>query len=482
MLQSLTKSDKIIYSTGILVVLMSLFLGVYTGILWICLIPFLVAVAFWALIDLKSFFWFFIFTIPFAAYIDIPGVGLSTTLPDEPIMWFFLLASAFIVAYNRKVFPKWFFNNPLIIVLLLQYIWLMVAVIYSQNHILSIKYFLAKTWYLNAFLLFPLLFVQTKKDIVRLFQLFVIPIIFIAVFIFIRHAIEGFTFWGSNDVVKPFFINHVDHSTVLSMVFPILLIAYQMTKGQKYTRIFLLICILFFIPAIFVAQARAAMLAMIFSLVVWFAISKRIVNVIIPSFYAVIIALVMFLVNDNYFLKLRPDFKHTYTQSSFSDLITATIKGKDMSSMERLYRWIASVRLSKDYPIVGVGPNNFYDNYKGYAVTMFKTYVSRNEERSTTHNYFLFMLVEQGWPAMILYAVFVFMMFWYAQKLYYSTDDEFYKKVILGLAMVLAAGFINNFFSELLETHKIGGMFYMSIALLAIIGHNIKREQSKLLQ
>jgi len=75
MLQSLTKSDKIIYSTGILVVLMSLFFGVYTGILWICLIPFLVAVAFWALIDLKSFFWFFIFTIPFAAYIDIPGVG-----------------------------------------------------------------------------------------------------------------------------------------------------------------------------------------------------------------------------------------------------------------------------------------------------------------------------------------------------------------------------------------------------------------------
>jgi O-antigen ligase len=481
MFQLLTKSDRIIYTIGTAIVLISLFLGIYTGIMWICLLPLLCAVGFWALLDYKSFFWFFIFTIPFAAYIDIPGVGLSTTLPDEPIMWFFLLVSCFILAYNRKIFPAWFFNNPLIVIIVFQYLWLIVAVIYSQHIVLSVKYLLAKTWYLNAFLILPVLFIKTKQDIIRLFKLFVIPVIILAVFIFIRHMIEGFSFWGSNDVVKPFFVNHVDHSTVLSMVFPLLIVAYQLSKGKKYTLIVLLLIILFFIPAIFVAQARAAMLAMVFALIVWFAISKRVVNYIIPAFYACIIALVMFLVNDNYFLKLRPDFKHTYTQSSFSDLLTATIKGKDMSSMERLYRWIASVRLSKDYPVVGVGPNNFYDHYKGYAVTMFKTYVSRNEERSTTHNYFLFMLVEQGWPALILYAVFVFTMFWYAQRLYYSTDDEFYKKVILGLAMVLAASFVNNFFSELLETHKIGGMFYLSIALLVIIDRMIKKEKQTLL-
>src|SRR5690606_13770312 len=139
---------------------------------------------------------------------------------------------------------------------------------------------------------------------------------------------------------------------------------------------------------------------------------------------------------------------------SFGKLMKATIAGKDMSSMERLYRWIASVRMSNERPITGVGPNNFNDHYKGHAVSMFRTYVWRNEERSTTHNYFLFMLVEQGYPAMFLYAIFLVMVFAYAQKIYYQTNDPFYKKVILGLIMMFGAGFVNNFFSELIETNK----------------------------
>src|SRR5690606_787329 len=113
-------------------------------------------------------------------YIDIPGVGLSTTLPDEPIMWFFLMVTIFIIAYNRKIFPAWFFNNHIAIIMLLQYILLIVAVIYSQNHLPSIKYFLAKTWYLNAFILMPVLLIKSKEDIIRLFRLFVIPIIFLS--------------------------------------------------------------------------------------------------------------------------------------------------------------------------------------------------------------------------------------------------------------------------------------------------------------
>jgi hypothetical protein len=79
------------------------------------------------------------------------------------------------------------------------------------------------------------------------------------------------------------------------------------------------------------------------------------------------------------------------------------------------------------------------------------------------------MLVEQGWPAMILYAILVAVVFAQAQKIYYRFKDRFYKKVTLALAMMFAAGFINNFFSELLETHKVGALFYISIALLVVL-------------
>ena len=98
---------------------------------------------------------------------------------------------------------------------------------------------------------------------------------------------------------------------------------------------------------------------------------------------------------------------------------------------------------------------------------------------STTHNYFLFMLVEQGWPAMILYAILVMVVLAHAQKIYYRFEDRFYKKLTLGMAMMFSAGFINNFFSELLETHKVGALFYLSIAILVILDKKSKDLQKE---
>ena len=137
--------------------------------------------------------------------------------------------------------------------------------------------------------------------------------------------------------------------------------------------------------------------------------------------------------------------------------------------MERLYRWIAAMRMSAEEPVKGWGPNAFYYYYKPYAVSSFKTYVSRNTEKSTTHNYFLYMLVEQGWPAMLLYAALIAVAFAQAQKTYHRFTDSFYRYCTLGAAMMLGAAFINNFFSELLETHKVGSLFYISLALLVVL-------------
>jgi len=102
--------------------------------------------------------------------------------------------------------------------------------------------------------------------------------------------------------------------------------------------------------------------------------------------------------------------------------------------------------------------------------------VSRNPEQSTTHNYFLYMLVEQGWPAMILYAIFMVMVFHKAQKIYHRFRDRFYRMVTIGLAMTIAVGFINNFFSELIETHKVAALFYIPVAMLIILDKKSKEE------
>jgi O-antigen ligase len=146
--------------------------------------------------------------------------------------------------------------------------------------------------------------------------------------------------------------------------------------------------------------------------------------------------------------------------------------------MERLYRWIAAMRMSTDKPLTGFGPNTFYHFYKPYTLPSFQTYTSDNPEKSTTHNYFLFMLADQGWPAMLLYALLVAVVIAQAQKIYHRFDDRFYKLVTLGLVMMFSVNFITNFFSELIETHKIGALFYLNISLLIILDRKSRVEVS----
>jgi O-antigen ligase len=222
--------------------------------------------------------------------------------------------------------------------------------------------------------------------------------------------------------------------------------------------------------AIYFTFARGAMLAIFFACFIGFAIRKRFVNAVMPAFFGLIALLIVFMVRHNKYIDFRPNYEQTFTHFTFADHMIATFRGHDMSSMERLYRWIAGVRMSTEHPVVGVGPNAFYYYYKPYAVSSFRTYVSRNTEHSTTHNYFLYMLVEQGWPAMLLYAALLIVFFAVAQRTYHRFKGErFYRHVTMGVAMMFAAGFIDNFFSELIETHKVGALFFIAIALMVVL-------------
>lgn len=476
--QLIIKQEKFLLLTGAFIFLLFAALTAFTNNYFLILVPFGLLFAGWLILNWKSAYWFFIFCIPISFEFSIFNNRLSTTIPDEQVMWAFLLLFAFMFFGRKHLFPEWFLRNPITLVLALQFVWLIVAVMFSENIYLSGKYFLSQTWFAVSYIIFPIFIFRDKKDFKKAFILFSIPFILHVIVVFCWHYTLHFGYWASNIVVRPLYMNHVDYSTMLSMYFPLLLIAFQLCKGYRTKRVVLLLIIIFFIPAILVAGARAAMLAVAFALFINMAIRKRFVNWVMPVMYAIIITCVFLLAKDNRYYKLRPDMKYTATQATFAETVTAMFSGNDMSSMERFYRWIACVRMSNERPLTGVGPNNFYDYYKAYTVTAFQTWVSRNEERSTTHNYFLLMLVEQGWPAMLLYAILIMVMFAQAQKMYHNIKDPFYKKVTMGLIMVLAAGFVNNFFSELITTHKVGFMFYVPLVLLVVVKHLSEKEEN----
>jgi O-antigen ligase len=106
-----------------------------------------------------------------------------------------------------------------------------------------------------------------------------------------------------------------------------------------------------------------------------------------------------------------PDFDRTVTHYEFDNLIEATAKGEDISTMERVYRWVAGLHMISEKPVFGFGPGNFYNFYHSYTVTSFETYVSDNPEKSGIHSYYLMTVVEQGFPGLLFFLALSFFVF-----------------------------------------------------------------------
>jgi len=468
--------NRTLYAGGALM-LAVVILAAFTGNFYLLVIPFVLLFACLILLNWKTAWWIFLFSVPLSQQIYLSNKSLSTSLPDEPIMWCFLLLFLVLFASRPKLLPRWFWRSPLTLIIVLQYIWLLVAVGFSQETFLSVKFLAAKSWFLVAGFVFPILIFRAKKDFIKGFFLLLIPILMTMILIVYYHKNLGFDFTLINKAVGNIYYNRVDYATVMSMAFPLIWVAIPLTKKwKKWQRLLLLLTVPFFCAAIYLTFARGAMLATFFAIAIGIGIRLKFARFIMPAFYGLIALTLVYLVHHNKYIDFRPNYEHTYTHFTFADHLVATFRGEDMSSMERLYRWIAGIRMSNDRPITGVGPNAFYYYYKPYAVSSFRTYVSRNTEQSTTHNYFLYMLVEQGWPAMILYALLLVVFFVVAEKTYHRFNDRFYRLVTLGVAMMFAASFINNFFSELIETHKVGTMFYLCIGLMVVLDAKSRME------
>ena len=135
--------------------------------------------------------------------------------------------------------------------------------------------------------------------------------------------------------------------------------------------------------------------------------------------------------------------------------------------MERVYRWVAAARMIADKPLVGSGPSTFYPEYKRYTVKSFRTYVSDNPEKSTTHNYFLLQLAEQGIPGFLLFVSLIVTALLLAERLYHrSRQRPEVRRVVLAATLSFVVIVFHLTLNELVEVDKIGPVFFICLALL----------------
>jgi O-antigen ligase len=439
--------------------------------LWALAVP--AGIAFTGLAILRPY-WVFtllLFVLPFSVEYKFGNFG--TDLPSEPLV--LILAALFVLYLFFRPHPNAgrYARNAVFIGLLGHVAWIAVATVFSKEPTVSAKFLLAKGWYLAVFVGITAIFVRKEKTLKQVFWLLHLSIMVTVIIVMYRHGGLGFTFDSINKACAVVYRNHVNYGVFIAMWLPWQWMALRWYQKGSLAQLFLLVSIALTLVALYLSYTRGAWLAVLAMPAYYIVMRYKLTKWAFMIAALAVLTGGIYLYNNNNYLRYAPNFDTTIYHSDFSDHISATFSGEDMSTMERFHRWVGAIRMAVDEPLTGYGPGNFARYYQPYTVTAFSTYISDNEEMSTVHNYFLLMLTEQGFTGLILFLVFTILLFMYGQRVWHRQQDVVIRRIVAALMLCIFVFYVNNIFSDLFEANKLAPLFFISATVLVNIGLDI---------
>ncbi len=428
-------------------------------------LPVALLLGFVAIVDFRKVYILLLMCIPLSTEFYLPG-GFSTDLPTEPLI---IGLTMVYIYYLFRHFPELdghFFKHPLMLLLFLHLGWMLVSVINSQLLFVSVKFFIAKLWYVLVFVLLTGLLIKKEEDVRQIFWWMFIPLVLTVIYVLYQQNATGFALKDSHRAMQPFYRNHVVYAALLSLFLPYALFVKNWYQRWSMPWWIIIISIFILLLGIQLSFTRTAYIALIIALGAYFVIRLRLTKIAVGLALVAVLGLLIHLSNNNNYLDYAPNYETTISHYEFNSLLEATYKMEDISTMERLYRWVAAVQMAKEDLATGFGPGNFKNFYQDYSVSSFRTYVSDNPEQSGIHNYYLMMLADQGIPGLIIFLIFTVAIVIKGEQIYHESKSSVRKEIVM---MVLLSIIIIDAFliiNDLIETDKVGTLFFINLAIL----------------
>jgi len=362
-------------------IILSTALGLYTETWVLAVAPVLFLISLVIVKDFRVLYFGFFALLPFSVEVELGSLG--TDLPSEPMMLALTGIGLLLFFKNIKHISVKVFYHPITLLMLMHISWILIAAIFSQIPVISFKFFLAKLWYIIPFYFLGFYMLRQKADIENVFKAISIGLTVAVSIVLVRHAANDFSFDTSNEVVYPIFRNHVNYAAMLVAVIPYVWVIYK-----KYTNVWTIAAMSILVLGTYFSYTRAAHACLFIMIGAYFIFKYRLGKLALGSSAVVAVLLISFLTTENRYLNFAPDFEKTISHDKFDNLIEATYKLEDISTMERVYRWVAGGHMISERPMLGYGPSGFYHNYTKFTLASFETYVSNNPEKSGIHNYY----------------------------------------------------------------------------------------------
>ena len=410
----------------------------------------------------KQLFYLFFALLPFSIEIHVGSFG--TDLPSEPLMILLMGICLIMILRDNKSISNSNFLHPISIILFCHLAWIAFTGIFSSDQIVSFKYLLAKLWYVIPFFFLPQILFKKEDGFRKIFIVLSITMFVAITYTMVRHAAAGFTFASSNKVMRPIFRNHVNYAIMLLAFLPYYWYLIRTTSSKMKVVLFALLAYL--LVAIYFSYTRAAQASVLLAVAFYWVVKWRLVKVAIGLSLVGLLGIALFMSTNNKYLDYAPDFDKTIAHKNFNNILEATSKMEDISTVERFYRWVAGGYMVAEKPLLGFGPATFYFQYRAHTVTSYKTYVSDNPEKSGIHNNYLMIAVEQGIPGLLIFLSFTFLPLLYVEKLFHKLSDNRDRALVFAAGTCFFLISVTILINDLIEADKIGPLYFLSAGLV----------------
>jgi putative inorganic carbon (HCO3(-)) transporter len=439
-------------------------------------LPLVVLILLFYLFSLDKVLW--IITTPLSLNVKLKDFGLAVSLPGEPLMAGILILFIFKILYDIKIEKKILYH-PITIAIIANVSWITITTITSTMPLVSVKFLLARLWFLICFYYFGIILFKDEKNIKRFMWAYILPFTIIIFYTLIMHSQYGFTVETANWIMSPFYNDHTIYGAILAMFMPVIgyfIYNRSYTFAQKgISFVFLLI----FSIALVLSFTRAAWISLAIALAIGAVMYFRI-NLKLLSFLGLIILGLFFVTKDRIFMKLeknRQDSSSNLTEhvQSISNI------SSDASNLERINRWSAAIRMFEKHPGVGFGPGTYAFKYAPFQFSYEKTIISTNAgNKGNAHSEFIGPLAESGVLGLLTFAAIVIAIFYTGISLYYQMEKSSLRALLLAIILGLVTYFIHGFLNNFLDTDKASvPVWGFAAAIVAIQLYHSKTKEEK---
>ncbi len=456
----------------------SIYLQLNIGFQYFFLVPVLLFVLLFFVLKLDKFSSLLAGAAPLSVNINDIGAGLGMSFPTEPLIILTFVALLYYFIRHFKV-PLAIIRNPLVLWIIAYTLWLWFSTVFSVQPLVSLKYALARSWYIVVFFFGGLLWFQKQANI-RLFLIAqVVFTIILSCYTLVMHAQWRFDRGASYGISWPFFPDHGMYAACLAFSVPILIIlifnANRFGINNFWRAVFIgFLFILLF--AIVVSYTRATWLSLVIALGVYLLLNFKVKFKYIFGLI-LLVAAIGIAKQDQILYSLEAN------KQGSSDELEGHVKSvsnitTDPSNLERINRWSCATRMAQDKPFTGFGPGTFVFQYGAYQKTNELTLISTFfGDLGDAHSEYFSALAEMGYLGLLLWGGLFIYSVAYAFRLYYNSSGLQRNTVLLSLLALItyyAHAFLNNYS----QYDKIAAPLWSFLSILVIIDLQIKKQKT----